>query len=185
MTDPILAAEAPEAVAPAPEAVPALTKAQIEEMIQRTTDTRVSGIQSVLGKQIKALQDENKRLSRAQSGEDDDPRNADLEAEVRRLERERDLYRVARDNPTIAPVLEKITPESSYEDIASALTDWATSFTPASVPDAPPAPVPSAPTPPVHPNQPAREPTRYDPSQNMDVKTAWEIIGTVAEWPSR
>lgn len=182
MTDPLAAASEPTET-PAPEA-PVLTAAQIEDMIQRKTDQRISGIQSLYDRKIKDLSDQLKKAERALAGTEDDPRESDLQAEVRRLERQNRMLVAAQANPEIAPYLDRFGADATPEDIAAALVEIRQSFSP---PPAPPsAPEPTAEpvdVPGVEPNRPPRERQGWEMSTTPTPEQADKFFSELNAWP--
>lgn len=180
MTDAIPAAgEAPESP-PAPQA-PGLSETQIVELVERKaqeiSDRRVAGLQSLYDRKIKELRDENQRIQRSLAGTEDDARSSDLEAELRRQERENKYLRVALENPDLAPFISRFDPESSPEDIATALKEYRQSFSQPANPTTPPPPAQQDPVPGVEPNQPRRDTTGWEPGQSMTQELANRILG--------
>jgi len=182
-----LAAESESGATPASE-TPVLTTAQIEDMIarkaQEISDKRVSGLQSLYDRKLKEIADENKRISRALAGTEDDVRQSDLEAELRRVERERDLLRVAQEHPEIAPYVTKFASVDSPEDIAATLLEMRQSFAPPS----PPTPAPAQPTAPpvegVEPNNPPRDRTGWEPGTEPSAEFAEQFFKDFkGPWP--
>jgi hypothetical protein len=175
----VLAAAPAADDAPAPSA-PARTAEQIREIVQRATDERVKGLQSTLGKQIQTLKDENAALRRQFGTEDD--RTSDLEAERKRLQRERDTYKAAAKNPALAPLLEQLLESESPEDWATALVAWQTSQTTQTAPPTVPTPD-SEPTPDVDPNRNRREPSGWGPDGPTG-EQGLEFLKGVKVWPT-
>lgn len=189
VSDPLAAGSEPEQT-PASE-TPVLTAAQIEEMFarkakefQEASDRRVSGLQSLYDRKLKELADENKRISRALAGTEDDVRQSDLEAELRRVERERDLLRVAQEHPEIAPFISKFASVDSPEDIAATLLEMRQSFAP---PPPPPTQEPAAATAAldtsVEPNRPPRERTGWEPGTEPTAEFSEQFFKDLKVWP--
>lgn len=190
MTDPAAATE-PEAT-PAPQA-PVLTAEQIEDMISRKaqeiSDRRIGGLQAMYDRKLKEIADENKRISRSLAGTEDDVRQSDLEAELKRQERENRYLRVALENPDLAPFIGRFDPDASPEDIATALKEYrqtfvqqpATQQTPTE-PQGQPAPTPG-----VEPNNPRREATGWEPGVPLTGEAAERFFDDLPKgfkWPS-
>lgn len=173
MTDALAAEAAPETTPAA--TPPVLTEAQIEELIQKKTDQRISGLQSLYDRKYRELSDQLKKAERALAGTEDDPRESDIAAELRRQERENKMLRVALEHPELAPVITKFDPDASPEDIAAALLEYRQSFTPT----APPTPsTPEAPVvPDVEANRPRRDPSGWEEGQPMTEELAKMILG--------
>jgi hypothetical protein len=182
VTDP-LAAEQAEAAAPAPPE-PALTQAQIEAMIQAKTDQRVAGLQSMYDRKIKDLTDQWKKAERALAGTEDDPRESDIAAELRRQERENQVLKVALANPELAPFLTRLDPDASPEDLAATLLAYRESFSQQAAP--PSAPEPRAEPldiPGVEPNRPPRERSGFELGTNPTAEQADDYFEKLASWP--
>jgi hypothetical protein len=185
VTDPA-AGDTPEQT-PASE-TPVLTATQIEDMISRKaqeiSDKRVSGLQSLYDRKLKEIADENKRISRALAGTEDDPRSSDLEAELRRQERENQVLKVALANPELAPFLTRLDPDASPEDLAATLLAYRESFSQQAAP--PSAPEPRAEPldiPGVEPNRPPRERSGFELGTNPTAEQADDYFEKLASWP--
>ena len=185
VSDPF-AAESESEATPASQ-TPVLTTAQIEDMIarkaQEISDKRMSGFQSLMDRKIKEIADENKRISRSLAGTEDDVRQSDLEAELRRVERERDLLRVAQEHPEIAPYISKFASVDSPEDIAATLLEMRQSFAPPSPVTPDPAPAPAEPVPGVEPNNPPRDRTGWEPGTEPSAEFSEQFFKDLKVWP--
>jgi len=161
-----------------------LTEAQIEDMIarkaQEISDKRVGGLQAMYDRKLKEIADENKRISRALAGTEDDPRSSDLEAEVRRLERQNRLLVAAQANPEIAPYIDRFGPDATPEDIATALVEIRESFAP-KPPQQTPEPAPAVPD--VEPNNPPRDRQGLELGANITERQADEYFAGLQAWP--
>jgi hypothetical protein len=181
VTDP-LAAEATEGAAPEPQA-PALTEDRIKAMLAEAnakSDERVRGLQSSLGRQLTDLRKENEALKRRLPADADDDRAHDLDAERRRLERERDLWKAAASNPGLAPLLTSLNEAEGPEGWAEVLSAWQSASAPAS----PPAAVEDTyvePTPAVDPNRNIRQPSGWGPAGPTEEQSLSFLRGT--DWP--
>lgn len=189
MTDPLAAGAEPEVAPVAPEP-PALTAAQIEAMVERKaqeiSDRRVAGLMSKYDREIATMKAEQVKFRKSFSGEDDDtpdPRLADLEAEVARLNSERELAELRVKYPD---VIEDYIALSGAENRAGQLAalDGLRQRLTAPPPSEEPAAEPEIPTPPVHPNQPARPPRGWVPGTAMDPQTADAFFKGLTEWPT-
>lgn len=173
------AGDTPETAPASP--TPALTEAQIVELVERKaqeiSDKRVSGLQSLYDRKIKELTDENKRISRSLAGTEDDVRSSDLEAELKRVERERDMLRVAQEHPEIAPFISRFATLDSPEDIANTLLEMRQSFTAPAAPQTPEPAAPAATASGVEPNNPQRDRSGWEPGMAMNADLANKILG--------
>ncbi len=183
-----LAAVAEPVEAPAP--VPALTEAQIEAMVERKAqaiaDKRIAGLMSANDKKVAALEANLRKLQKSFSNDDDDgvdPRIADLEAELARVNQDAADAAYAREYPDVYADLKAL----SAADDDAARFQYLRQLKAA---QAAPPPVEEEveetyiPTPPVHPNQPARTPRGWIPGSKMDQATADSIIAGLTEWPA-
>lgn len=184
MTEP-LAAEATGEAAPAPQ-VPAITEDRIKELLQSEAqkyEERIKGIQSSLGKQLTSLRNENESLKRRLPADVDDDRASDLDAERRRLERERDIWKAAAENPQYAEVLTALNEADGPEDWVSVLTAFSArgSSAPASPAATEPVSEPE-PTPDINPNRNRREPSGWG-DEGPTADQALDFLKGFKSWP--
>lgn len=186
MTDPLAAVAEPE-VPSAPEPVPGLTAEQIKELVkaeaQRISDERVKGLQSSLAKQMQSLRNENESLKRRLPADEDDDRASDLDAERRRLERERDIWKAAAEHPQYAEVLAALNEADGPEDWVAVLSAFSSrsSSEPASQAATGPVSEPE-PSPDVNPNRNRREPSGWG-DEGPTPDQAMEFLKGFQNWP--
>jgi len=189
MTDPLLAA--PEAVIPPAPTVPGMTAAEIEALVDRKaqeiSDKRVAGLQSMYDKKISDLATEQRKIRKSFSNDEDDspdPRVADLEAELARVQQDAALAAAQREFPDVFDDYAAISAFGTAAEQLAYLREMRTKLSVAPTTDPAPAPAVEDPTPPVDPNQPVRNEPRFEP-QSMDLTSAWDIIKANPAWPRR
>lgn len=193
MTDPI-AAPPVEPTPASPTPVP-LTP-EIEKLIaakaQELSDQRFSGYQSAIDKKFSALTADLKKVQQAtlSPAEIEDDRQADLQQQLAKAQRETALLRASLKYPAAFPVFEQLIAAEDPEAQLEALTRFLQPAPPA-VP--PPAVVPEPPaprTPPVDPNNPPRTPESAVNQlvRGEEVPVTQSMIDQVlgmARWPGR
>ncbi len=164
MSDPLAAAAAEDV---SPDLPATLTAEQIKELVkaeaQRISDERVKGLQSSNAKVVQALRNELEAVKRRVPTDPDDDQRADLDAERRRLERERDLWKTAAANPQYAALLTSLNEAEDYEAQVAVLSAWSQASAPASPPASDEPVTEPEPTPAVDPNRPIRQPSGWGP----------------------
>lgn len=170
--------EAAPAEAPAP-----LTAEQIAEIVTKSIDARVPGLQSGYDKRINDLETQ---LRQASMDEDQiaEEREATLQKELESARIEADIQKAARIYPDAFPVFEEIRQAANAEEQLKILTEKLTPPAPAApVEDAAPAEEGDG-SPPVDPNQ-ARTDQPLDPN-GMNADKANRILDAVGDyWPGR
>ncbi len=160
MTDPIAA---PEAELTPASPTPVITAEEIDKLIERKaqerSDQRVAGLQSVFDKKLSAIQAEIRKSNRQSAGlDDEDPRVAELEAELAQARREAAMERAAGKYPDAFPLYKQIIDIEDPDAQLAALTQWAQQQRTPLTPVVTPEPEPQAPpTPPVDLNNPPRQ----------------------------
>lgn len=162
---------------PAQAAPSSLTPEQISQIVSAALDTRISGLQSSMDKNIAAVRKEFARSNMTEA-ELEDAREQELIAERDRAIRERDALRAAQKYPEVYPIYEALlaaeTPEAQLQAIDKALKSVAGASSPA--PEAPAQPAQEYATPPVDANAPAPTQVGGIGVGSMDANKASRIL---------